>query len=137
MRTRILLILIFGMVGVEAELLLIGHTEDRVQWIPVVALGVGTGVVLLRLLKPGKATVRALAVVMALFVVAGFVGLYQHYAGNKEFELEMYPSMQGLELFKEALTGATPALAPGTMILLGLIGLATCIGDPRTQEMKE
>jgi hypothetical protein len=47
-----------------------------------------------------------------------------------EFELETYPSISGLALFKEAMMGATPALAPGTMIELGLIGLAYTYRHP-------
>ena len=31
--------------------------------------------------------------------------------------------MQGIELVQKVLTGATPVLAPGSMALLGLIGL--------------
>jgi hypothetical protein len=53
-----------------------------------------------------------------------------HYQGNMEFELETYPSISGLALFKEAMMGATPALAPGTMIELGLIGLAYTYRHP-------
>ena len=33
---------------------------------------------------------------MGAFVVSGVVGLWLHYQGNAEFELEMYPSLQGL-----------------------------------------
>lgn len=36
--------------------------------------------------------------------------------------------MSGLELVRETLTGATPVLAPGSMILLGLVGLAAVHG---------
>jgi hypothetical protein len=61
---------------------------------------------------------------MVLCLFAGLVGLGLHYQGNVEFELEMYPSMGGVDLVWEALTGATPALAPGTMVGLGLLGLA-------------
>jgi hypothetical protein len=60
---------------------------------------------------------------MALCVVSGLVGLGQHYAGNREFELEMHPSRGGLELVWESLAGATPTLAPAAMVHLGLLGL--------------
>ena len=58
-----------------------------------------------------------------LFVLSGVVGLWLHYHGNVEFELEMYPGLAGFELFRESVTGATPTLAPGTMLELGLLGL--------------
>jgi hypothetical protein len=36
----------------------------------------------------------------------------------------MQPSIEGTALVKEAMTGAFPVLAPGTMVLLGLVGFA-------------
>ena len=72
---------------------------------------------------------------MVLFVLSGFTGQWLHYQGNVEFELEMYPSRQGLELVWEALGGAYPSLAPGTMILFGLLGLAACIRHPALHSM--
>ena len=36
----------------------------------------------------------------------------------------MYPSLRGFELFSQSVTGATPTLAPGVMLQLGLLGLA-------------
>ena len=38
--------------------------------------------------------------------------------------------MRGLELVWEALKGATPALAPGAMAQLGLVGLAFAYRHP-------
>ena len=55
---------------------------------------------------------RVFQTVMLLFLSSGVLGLYLHYRGNVEFELEMYPSLRGFGLFWEALKGATPALAP-------------------------
>ena len=43
---------------------------------------------------------------------------------------KMYPSRQGLELVWEALRGAYPSLAPGTMIMFGLLGLVACLRHP-------
>jgi hypothetical protein len=54
-----------------------------------------------------------------------------------EFELEMYPGLSGLELFREAMKGATPALAPGTMTILGLLGLAYTYGLAPTNHPSE
>ena len=76
------------------------------------------------------ASMRAFQGVMILFVVSGFVGLLLHYQGNAEFELEMYPTLKGLDLFWEAVKGATPTLAPGTMIQLGLLGLVYTYRHP-------
>ena len=67
---------------------------------------------------------------MVMLVLSGFVGLWLHYQGNTEFEREMYPTLNGFELFRESLTGATPTLAPGTMLELGFLGLAYTYRHP-------
>ena len=60
---------------------------------------------------------------MLLFVLAGLVGLWLHIKGNTEWELESDPAMRGLDLAWSALRGATPTLAPGALVQLGLMGL--------------
>jgi len=67
---------------------------------------------------------------MVIYIVSGGLGIYFHIRSNVEFELEMYPSMGGWELVRESLTGALPALAPGTMIYLGLLGWAATFRNP-------
>jgi hypothetical protein len=42
----------------------------------------------------------------------------------------------GFHLITESLTGAFPALAPGTMVLLGLLGLAVTTGHPALEREK-
>ena len=61
--------------------------------------------------------------VLGAFVAAGLLGTWLHYRGNVEFELERTPTLAGWALFRAAMEGATPSLAPGTMIHFGLIGL--------------
>ena len=123
LRHWLLAIFLFGLMGTAIELLLLGHTEDVWQWIPLALIGVALltlgGMAAFRT----RTTVRVFQITMALFLVGGLQGLFLHYRGNAEFELEMYPSLGGLHLVWESLRGATPTLAPGTMILLGLLGL--------------
>jgi len=131
-RLRVLLMatLALGIVGVGVELLLLEHTDGVQQLVPVTLLGLGLLVLLWHGVAGGASSLRAIQAIMALFVASGFVGIVWHYQGNMEFELETYPSISGLALFKEAMMGATPALAPGTMIQLGLIGLAYTYRHP-------
>ena len=130
-RRLLLGILVLGIPGTAAELLLLGHFKGWTQLIPFALIGLA----LLALLWNGGDRSRrplvALRLVMLLFIFSGGLGVLLHYRGNVEFELEMYPSTTGLALFKKAMTGATPALAPGAMIVLGLVGLAYTIGHPR------
>ncbi len=130
LRTLLLLVLLFGMAGTLIELLLLEHTEDWEQWIPIVSLGAGMTCGLLVLGRPNQWFVRLFRLVMTAFVVVGGVGLWLHYSGNAEFEIERAPTIAGWALFRESLMGATPALAPGTMIWFGLIGLGLTWAHP-------
>lgn len=129
-RTFLLAVLAVGMIGMGTELLLIGHAESVQQLVPLALLALGAVTLGWHAAAPRPVTVRALQAAMTLFVVSGVVGVWLHYQGNVEFELEMYPSMQGIELVQKTLTGATPVLAPGSMTLLGLIGLTHLYRHP-------
>ena len=123
--------LMLGIAGTATELLLIGHFDDVNQVVPLVLLALGLIIALWQAIAPGTASVRALQLTMAAFVISGAVGVLLHYQGNAEFELEMTPTLAGWELFRETITGATPVMAPGTMALLGLIGFAHAYRHPR------
>jgi hypothetical protein len=129
-RTFLLATLTVGMIGMSAELLLIGHRETVQQQIPLIVLGLGIVTAVWHAAAPRPVTVRALQFTMVLFVASGLLGVVLHYRGNVEFELEIYPSMSGIELVQKTLTGATPVLAPGSMTLLGLIGLTHAYKHP-------
>ena len=119
----LLLVLLLGVIGTGVELLLLGHTEDLWQWEPLVMFALGLPALLWHA-AVGSAWSRRLSVaLMSVFTVSGILGVILHYRGNVEFELEMVPALQGMSLFQEAMTGATPVLAPGAMIQLGLLGL--------------
>jgi hypothetical protein len=61
-----------------------------------------------------------------------------HYRANQKFELEADPNMTGFALFSKVMTGAAPALAPGAMIQLGLLGLVYTFRHPAWgQQSKE
>jgi hypothetical protein len=57
--------------------------------------------------------------------------MYFHYIANVEFQREVDPSIGGTALFWKAMGAKTPpALAPGSMLQLGLIGLAYAYRHP-------
>ena len=130
LRRILLAVFLLGALGTLAELILLEHYEDWWQLLPLVLLGASPVAVVLLVLRPGAASVRSFQMLMLLLVAAGGIGVYQHYSGNVEFELEMYPSRGGFELIRESLQGATPALAPGAVAQLGLLGLAYCFRHP-------
>ncbi len=130
-RAILLLALVSGLVGLGTELLLLEHFEDWRQKVPLGLIALGMLVLIWHAIDRRGTPVRALQLLMVVFIAAGAIGMTFHYQGNVEFELELYPSMSGLELFKKSMMGATPALAPGAMVQLALIGLAYCYRHPR------
>ncbi len=137
LRTVLLALFILGTVGAGIELLLIEHTESSWQLVPLVLMAASLLSVAWFSSIGARLGVRVFQAVAGLFVISGFVGLYLHYHGNAEFELEMYPTLRGLNLFWEAIRGATPVLGPGTMIELGLLGLAYTYRHPRLVNTRE
>src|SRR5256714_7023564 len=118
-----LALVFIGIGGLETELALLRHAESFSQWLPHVVLMIGLLSTIIVYLRPGVATVRAFQAVMLIFVMVGVLGLFLHYRGNVEFALERDPSLSGARLVWKALRGATPALAPGALSQLGLLGL--------------
>ncbi len=130
LRHFLLILFLVGVVGTGLELVLLGHTEDLWQMSPLLLMALSLGVLGWRVADRRAVSLRWFQGTMAMFVLSGAVGLWLHYKGNVEFELEMYPSMAGFKLFLESLTGATPTLAPGVMLELGLLGLAYTFRHP-------
>ena len=130
LRKLLLLTLIVSLVGTLLELLLLEHFEDAWQWAPIALLAASLVTLGWHGLVRGPTTLNVLRGLMVLCMVSGAVGLLLHYKGNVEFELEMYPDLSGWKLFKDAMMGATPALAPGAMLQIGLVGLAWTFRHP-------
>ncbi len=124
MQKIILGIFLFTLLGTAAELLLLEHVEGIWQQIPIIIMGLSLVCLVWVLLSKSNISIRFFQGIMLLFILSGIVGSWQHFSGNREFELEIYESMKGWELFWESMKGAFPVLAPGTMIALGLLGWA-------------
>jgi len=122
-RRGLLVILILGLVGTGVELLLLKHTDGFWQVLPLVLMGLALAVLAAHALAPSPSTIRALQAIMGIFLLSGVAGILLHYRGNAEWELERMASLSGFDLFRHAVMGATPTLAPGTMAQLGLVGL--------------
>jgi uncharacterized membrane protein len=120
----ILAVLMFGMAGLLAELALIAHYEDVAQWIPLALLAVGLIALVLDLALARGWTQLFIQLTMVLIVAAGALGIYFHFQGSREFQLEMDPQMRGTTLVWHVLRAKSPpTLAPGSMVQLGMLGL--------------
>ena len=130
LRKFLLASLAVGVLGTLGELALLGHIESLTQWIPVAALAATIPILLWHTAAPRRLTVRLLQLSMVLFVLSGVVGVGLHYDGNAEFEQELHPDDTGLTFLTHVAAGATPVLAPGSMVLLGLVGIAHTYRHP-------
>jgi hypothetical protein len=124
-RRILLCILLIGMAGMTVELLLLKHTEEPSQLIPLVLIGMAFLALGWHAAQRTSVSLLAVQLTMVLFVAAGLIGMYLHYAANVEFHREIDPAIAGMPLFWKVMAAkAPPALAPGSMSQLGLIGLA-------------
>lgn len=129
-RRLLLALLLFGAIGLVVELLLLEHYDSAWKLAPLIILvptlisGVAVWI------RPGAKTINAFRAVMASCVVTGLAGLILHYKGNLEFALEHDSSLTGVSLLWKGLRGATPALAPGALTQLGLLGLLFAYRHP-------
>ena len=130
-RAMLLTIFILSSTGSGAELLLLNHFESPLQWVPLAMIFLSFLILGWHAVGRSASSTRVIQWMMIGFIVAGFAGVYFHYQGSAEFKLETNPSLAGWRLFWEAIRGkAPPALAPGVMIQLGLIGLAYTYRHP-------
>lgn len=132
LRRFLLLILILGLLGTLAELLIAEHTEDTLQWIPLVLLAAALLVLVWHALaRQSRLCLRVWQAMMMLFIVAGFTGIALHMKGKMEFKQESDPALRGWKLLVASLESKTPPpLAPGVMIQMGLLGLAFAYRHP-------
>lgn len=130
LRRLLLALVAFTALGLTVELVLLEHVESLSQWVPFGVLAAGLVSVAVVARRPTPRALRAFQVAMGLCIAAGLLGVILHYRGNVEFELERDPSARGLVLLWRSLTGATPALAPGALAQLGLLGLAYTYRHP-------
>ena len=132
LRGWVLGILLIGLLGTVTELVLLGHYEEPLQFVPLVLIAVALLAIWWEFSRHDLASRRAMQIVMTLFVVAGFLGFAAHFYGSAQYQLELNPEMDTWELLQKILRAkAPPLLAPGMMLQLGLLGLAYVFSDSR------
>jgi hypothetical protein len=132
LRLWVLGVLVLGLIGTVTELFLLEHDEQALQFVPLVLIGLGVVVLVWHYAAGNTASLRALQIVMALFVLSGFAGMAAHFNGSMEYQLELDPDMSTWDLLEKILHAkAPPLLAPGMMIQMGLLGLAYAFTDVR------
>jgi hypothetical protein len=129
-RVALLVILVIGLVGTLVELYLLRHTEGAWEILPLALIATALIALAWNGVRPGALAVRAVQIVMAACLVSGMIGVFLHFRVNVQYAMESNPSFSGWELYREAAFGATPMLAPGTMLQIGLVGLLFTFRHP-------
>ncbi|MDB4880271.1 MAG: hypothetical protein JWL60_1717 [Gemmatimonadetes bacterium] len=137
LRPLLLAVVALGAAGLLAELLLLEHYESAWQWAPLVLLAAVLATALAVWRRPTRPILAAFRAVMLACIVAGAAGFILHFKGNLEFALERDPALSGMALVWKVLRGATPALAPGAMAQLGLLGLVFTYRHPGSSSIKD
>jgi hypothetical protein len=128
-RRLLLGLLMLGLSGTIAELWLMGHYEDWWQILPFAGMGAAALTLVWFAFTHSRWATRSFRACMVLLIVTGVTGAVLHYRANMEFQLEMDPTVGGMALLLKVLHAkAPPALAPGNMALLGLMGLISSLG---------
>lgn len=124
-------VIVLWLAGMLLDLVLLGHYEDSWQVIPLALLGLGLAVCGWHGFRPTAASLRTLQGTMFLLAAAGLLGIYLHFDGNREFQLEMDPSQSGWALFLKVIQAHAPsALAPAALVLLALLGFVYSYRHP-------
>ena len=124
-RRLILAVVVVGIAGIGAELVLLEHWESPLQWTPFIGMGAATLVIAAAGMRPTRRRILLLRATMLALIVIGAVGTWLHWRSNALLELEMNPAAAGWPFVRRVLFGGTPLLAPGAVLHLGLIGLAS------------
>ena len=124
LRRFLLVLSVLLFCGALIELWLVGHTEDKIQWLAFALAGLGAIAALILLIFPGRASVRVLRICMALIVLGSLFGIYEHVTGNIAFEREIQPGLPTGRAVWKGLQGANPLLAPGILAIAALLALS-------------
>ena len=123
-RQFLLWLTILVCVGVIAELLLTGHDEEPLQFVPFVLCGLAILAAGAALIRPTRMIINALRGLMIVVALGGALGSFEHLEGNLELAREVNATKANANVLKTAFTGANPALAPGALGVVALIAIA-------------
>ena len=110
-------VLVIGLSGTAAELLLLQHYEDPWQVVPLVLIALAIAALARHRRRGDSWSLRTLQVLMALCLAAGVLGVALHFDGAAEFQREIDPGIGSWDLVKKGMRAkAPPVLAPGVML---------------------
>ena len=123
----IVLAFLFMLIGTLLELYLLNHYENILQLIPFFCIAIALINSMFIYFRRSKASSNIFKIVLFLTSISGISGVFFHLQANYEFEQEIKPTANFWELFLESISGAFPALAPLSMVVLAFIGYSYLI----------
>jgi amino acid transporter len=115
-------------VGTVAELLLAGHTDSPMQFVPFVLCALGLLMLWRTRRRPSRRALLALRLSMVVIAAGSLLGAWEHFEGNYEFARETHPHAAGWTLVRSGLMGRDPLLAPGILAAAAAVTLAATYG---------
>jgi hypothetical protein len=138
LRRLLLVVLLIGFAGTVTDLLLLAHYDGVSMSIPLALLAFAVVASLALLVRPRAGTVRLMQVAMLLLLAGGLLGMYLHFQGNREFQVEINPEIAGWELFMKVVRAhSPPAMAPGALVQFAIFGLLACFRHPSLARRSE
>jgi len=124
-------LLAFGLLGLSVELVFLEHYEDGWMLIPLAVMAAAFVCLILVTSAASVRNLRMFRLVMWAMLASGLLGIVLHYRVGLEFQVDMDPTLSAGQLFWKVLhMKAPPALAPGAMAQLGLLGLISTYRHP-------
>jgi hypothetical protein len=106
------------------------HAQTPIQLVPFGLCALGLCASLVAWIRPRPLTLRGLRACMVLLLGGSVLGIYEHIASNLEYLLEIHVTATARDVFMEALSGASPLLAPGVLAVAAVVALAASYHHP-------
>ena len=113
---------VFIFSGALVELFFLGHTREKLQFMPFILITLGIILALAILIKPSMKMAKVLRLGMWFVLIGGVVGMGVHIAGNLEQLREPFTLWQ---ILKQGFAGGNPFLAPGILSMAAALSLAS------------
>ena len=123
---------LLGAMGMGGELLIMNHTEGAWQWLPIGLISFSLLALVTQSIVASRWLIQGFRFIVLLIFLSAFAGIWLHFDGKAEFKLEMDPALKGWDLIWACIRGHSlpPVFAPGSMMLLGLLGIAWSYKHP-------
>lgn len=118
---------LFMITGTLLELYLLEHYKGKLRLIPILCISAVIVSMLILFFRKTRLTVICFKIILVITAFSGIYGTFLHLRANYEFEQEMRPTDSNWNLLLESFSGAMPALAPLSLIVLALMGYSYLI----------